>query len=439
MTQTFKNCGHKRTMRKLSHILHLFCLTFLLAAGCSYTKDLTVLTRKQAAHDLDYIVKNVKAIHPDPFTHVSEEVFDARSEQIKAGIGDTISRKDFSLGIAELLALLCDPHTGHYDFPDFVSFYNSGGKIFPVKLRLKNGSVIVVSWQKALEPKHMKKGDLVVAINKKPMQSLLQQYGKYLPTTRPPHQNWMLEQRLHYFLWLIEEEDEFFELTLMNSSGEEYHEIISAISAVTSKEQNKMKESEFFRFDFYLDNRVCFFKARSFQDNLYKPFVKNFEALVSEMKTHNTSILIVDLRGNNGGSGKLPYQLLRRTINNPVLESPGGRLIRPGSKSWNGTLVLLCDRGTVSAAVYPVVIVKDSKAGVVVGEETGGRASYFGNVRSIRLPNSHLRCQIATRYFRRPAGYDDGRGVLPDLPLDVTLEDCVLVKKIYNHIKNNGN
>ena len=29
----------------------------------------------------------------------------------------------------------------------------------------------------------------------------------------------------------------------------------------------------------------------------------------------------------------------------------------------------------------------------------------------------------------------EGRGVLPDLPLDVTLEDGVLAEEIYDHIK----
>jgi C-terminal processing protease CtpA/Prc len=101
--------------------------------------------------------------------------------------------------------------------------------------------------------------------------------------------------------------------------------------------------------------------------------------------------------------------------------------------------VLLCDSLTYSAAVYLAVIVKDCNVGIIGGEETGGRASYFGNVITVHLPNSGLACQIATKYFVRPAGFDDGRGVLPDLPLDVTLEDRVLVEKIYNHVKMKQN
>jgi C-terminal processing protease CtpA/Prc len=163
--------------------------------------------------------------------------------------------------------------------------------------------------------------------------------------------------------------------------------------------------------------------------------MKSLEALIVEMKNNKTDVLIVDLRGNTGGDGKLPYQLLKKIISKPVLESPGGRLIRPVSNGWNGKIVLLCDRLTGSAAVYPAVIVKDSKAGIIAGEETGGRASYFGNVHSYNLPNSGLRFIVSTAYFMRPGGYDDGCGVMPDLVLDVTLEEGILVEKIYDYLK----
>lgn len=426
----------------LRRILNFICLLILTIAviGCSYTKDLTVLNRKQAVYDLDYLVKNVKEKHPNPFAHINEEEFNTSVRQIKADLGDKIDRKDFSLIIAELLALMCDAHTGHYDFPDFVSFYDSGGKIFPVKLRYKNDRMVINSWQEEIQPKYMEKGDIVVSINGKSVESLLKEYGKYIPGTTSHQRNCVLERRLHYFLWLIEEEEESFELTLINSKGEEYTETIPAIAAIPNNDPKNKKRQEVFNFEFYLDKKVCFFKAPSFWENLLMSFMKSVEALIIEMKKNKTEILIVDLRGNGGGGGMLPYQLLRSTINKPVLESPGGKLIRPTSNGWNGTLVVLCDRGTASAAVYFAVIVKDSKAGIIAGEETGGRASYFGNVHSIQLPNSGLRFNLATAHFMRPAGYDDGHGVLPDLPLNVTLEDSVLVEKINDYlIKNKVN
>lgn len=414
------------------------CLLFLTLSviGCSYTKDLTILSRKQAIYDLDYLVKNIKAKHPGPFAHGSEEEFDNHVQQIKANLGEQTSRKDFSLSIAELMALIRDDHTRHIDFPDFVDFWRSGGKVFPLGLRYEDCNMTINSWPKAIKPKYLKKRDMIVAINGQPMELLLERYRKYISAETEKQQNWILEGRLHYFLWLKDGECESFELTLMNSKGGKYTENISAISTARHQGQKKAKTQKFFTFDFYLDNEVCLFKAQSFWRELLNDYMRRLKNLIAQMKKNKTSILIVDLRGNGGGHWKFCWELLSRTTTKSI--NAGGDIIRPKSDAWDGHLVLLCDRGTASAAVYPAVIVKDCNVGIIVGEETGGRASYFGNIIGVRLPNSHLHCQIATKYFMRPAGYDDGRGVLPDLPLDVTLEDGVLVEKIYNHIKMSG-
>ena len=120
-------------LRKFQNIVSFLFVT-LSITGCSYTKDLTVLSRKQAIYDLDYLVKNVKAIHPNPFTSITEEGFDSHAEQIKTNLGDKTSRKDFSFLIAELFALIQDSHTGLDITPDCWDFFHKGGKLFPLGL-----------------------------------------------------------------------------------------------------------------------------------------------------------------------------------------------------------------------------------------------------------------------------------------------------------------
>lgn len=359
---------------KYRNIAYLLFLVFSVS-GCSYTKDLTILSKKQAISDLDYLVKNVKAIHPEPHHHISEEEFDAHIEQIKANLDDKISRKDFSFLTAELLALIGDDHT----------------KLF------------------------------------------------------------------------------------------------------STKTEKKVVE---YSFRFYFADQVCLLKAPSFWYTLAEKWEQTLDKLFSEMQEKKTCVLIVDLRGNGGGNGSLGQLLIRRTAKKTfktgskkwryskayqkacliyglkqrdipawlhlenVLKlhdfSPfkemnldmskledewfipaENNLKKPWRNVWGGTLVLICDRFTSSAAVCTAVIVKDNKLGLIVGEETGGRASYFAEVAPLYLPNSGLLCKIASAHHIRPAGYDNGRGVLPDLQLDVTLENSVLIEKIYNYIQKN--
>ncbi|MBN2131130.1 MAG: hypothetical protein JW741_16640 [Sedimentisphaerales bacterium] len=49
----------------------------------------------------------------------------------------------------------------------------------------------------------------------------------------------------------------------------------------------------------------------------------------------------------------------------------------------------------------------------------------------VSLPHTGLSCGIGTKLSTRRAGYDDRRGVLPDLPLDVTLPDARLADDIH--------
>jgi len=483
---------------------HAACLLFLTLSitGCSYTRDLTVLSRRQAIADLDYLVKNLKAIHPDPFTRISEEQFDTQVQQIKANLGDKTHRKDFSLLIAELLALICDDHTKYeYQLSDLYAYLHSGGKIFPLTFRFNNSQMVVDQWAKNFEPQNLKKEDVMVAINGTPMESLLKRYGKYISAETDLQKNWSLEKWMYYFLWLTEEEQEWFELKLQNSEGGEYIERIPAVK-YSIKKNKRDKEKRLFSFSFYMENKVCILKARSFQTlsdyvtgkkKVWQMWVDTLNNLFAEMTEKGTSVLIVDLRGNGGGNGALPAELIKRTAKKPYKEySKKWRYSKAYQKAcliwglrqrgipawlhlenrldlrnymwgpepsqlqgeyfitqhgitdstvmynpWMGNLVILTDHYTSSASVWMAAIIKDNELGVIAGEETGGRASFFGDIAPVCLPYSGLSCQISSSYSERPAGYDDDRGVLPDLPLDVMLEDSILVEKIYNHIKTN--
>ena len=314
------------------------CLLFLTlsVAGCSYTKDLTVLNRKQAISDLDYLTKNLKAIHPDPFTRISEEEFDVHTEQIKSNLSDKTSRKNFSRSIAELLALIRDEHTrDYYQFgSDFYAYVHSGGKIFPLAFRFDGNDMIVDGWKTNFKPQSLKKGDAVIAINGTQMESLLKRYGKYISAQTDLQRNWWLEKWMHYFLWLTAGEQEWFDLKLKNPEGSEYTERIPAIKcpfSKNSKSENSKRDvqKELFPFSFYMENKVCILKASSFdtisgyvtgERKVWQIWVDTLNNLFAEMTEKGTSVLVVDLRGNGGGNGDLPAELIKRTAKKPYKE-----------------------------------------------------------------------------------------------------------------------
>ncbi len=397
-------------------------------------KDLAVLSKKQAIYDLDYLVEKVKTKHPNPFKRITEDEFDLQLQKIKTGLSEEIDRKEFSLLIAELLTLIGDKCTTLKDFPDFDAFVCYGGKMFPLRLRYENDGMTVISWPKEIEPQHLKEGDRLIAIDGTPMGSLLKRYHKYISGQTEEHKNWMLQKHLRQFTWLTEGERETFKLTLMDSRGQKYTETISAVAAGPSRSPTTSGTREPFTYEFYLNGKVCLFKAKAFSLSRFIDYKEKLASCIHQMKQKNTLVFIFDLRGYGGGHWRFTWELLSRTVPKPIKNWQD--TITPQSDAWDGHLVLLGDRWTQS--VYPAVIVKDSNVGIIAGEETGGRACSRDSVGTYRLPNSGLWCRLllSSRYYKRPAGFDDGRGVLPDLPLDVTLPDTVLAEQIYNHIEH---
>jgi hypothetical protein len=237
---------------------------------------------------------------------------------------------------------------------------------------------------------------------------------------------------------------------------------------------------------------MCVLKARSFDFRLGEAWERSVAAMLEQMGRKGTKLLVLDLRQNGGGDSGPGTDLLRRVVDRPFalggkdwrysrayqlaclrwglsqhsipswlyLEQvlplkwfyPGGLDLTglsgewihvaqgwvppiPGG-SWHGKLAVLVDRGTASAAVDVAEYVKDNGLGLVAGEETGGRASFYSTVAPVGLPNSGVYCLIASAYRTRPAGYDDGRGVLPDLPLAADMKDKAVVGALWDRLQH---
>ncbi len=479
------------TTRAQDTILSLAVVLF--ATGCSYTKDLRVLARSQAAEDLDYLAKNLKAIHPDPFTQISEQNLQTRRRQIEGALADKTSRKDFALAVAQLLASIGDSHTALASFPDFHNYRRKGGEVLPIAVRYADGDMVVASCAGGIEPKRLQKGDIITEINGKPMNLLMQEYCRYISAETNLQKYWALEKYLPYLVWAIEGFSADFKLMLSDANGQTYTEKLKAAQPIFRDNRPK------FSFDFHIDDSVCLFKATSFdrqsdyvnqKDKVRDRFIDTLDRMLDEMQHRHSRVFVVDLRGNGGGDTSLGIELLKKTAKRPfrtgrrrfrfseayqkcwliyglqqrripaflhaedwlnfndftpqpvdISELDGEYLIRRGRKqapyrhNYPVELVLITDRHTGSAAVDLAAIVKDNKLGLIAGEETGGRASAFSEVAPVLLPNSGLLCGISSAYCRRPADFDDGRGVLPDLPLDVTADDAALVEQICSYIE----
>ncbi len=186
---------------------------------------------------------------------------------------------------------------------------------------------------------------------------------------------------------------------------------------------------------FYID-----FDARARGETDYRSTTRDVQKLVDSLKEQSIDGLIIDLRGNGGGSLEEVITLTGLFIDTgPVVQvsDSDGRLKihydREEGSIYDGPLAVMVDRASASASEIFSGAIQDYNRGIIVGETTFGK----GTVQSVLPLSAHslklrdhnqlgqLKVTIA-QFFRVNGDSTQFRGVIPDLnwPLPRTDDDA---------------
>lgn len=181
---------------------------------------------------------------------------------------------------------------------------------------------------------------------------------------------------------------------------------------------------------FYID-----FAAYQRGESDYRSTTRDVEQLISELKQDNVDALVLDLRGNGGGSLNEATQFAGLFIDEgpivQVQDSRGNVRVhrdRDPKISYQGPLVVLVDRFSASASEIVASAIQDYQYGIVVGETTFGK----GTVQQLIDLNSfdsdtkaklgQLKTTIA-QYFRINGNSTQHKGVVPDIDFQTIYAD----------------
>ncbi|MEN8229171.1 MAG: hypothetical protein ABFS38_13515 [Bacteroidota bacterium] len=119
---------------------------------------------------------------------------------------------------------------------------------------------------------------------------------------------------------------------------------------------------------------------------LFMPSFKEFEKQVFQtIKKHKIDKLVFDMRFNGGGNA-----------------AQGTKFIKKLTKSrfnGKGGFYVIVGRQTFSSAIINTVDFMENSDALIVGEGTGGRPNYYGEVKRFVLPESKLVVNYSTKYF----------------------------------------
>jgi len=161
----------------------------------------------------------------------------------------------------------------------------------------------------------------------------------------------------------------------------------------------------------------------SFYNNLSRDVKKELDKL----KAEQVSGIIIDLRGNGGGSLREATLLTGLFIDKgPVVQvRDGANRVQVNSDDdgvsfYNGSLTVMVDRYSASASEIFAAAIQDYGRGVIVGEHTFGKGTVqqhrgLGRVYDLYdNPLGSIQFTIA-KFYRINGGSTQHRGVLPDI------------------------
>lgn len=173
---------------------------------------------------------------------------------------------------------------------------------------------------------------------------------------------------------------------------------------------------------FYID-----FAAQSRGEKDYKSTSRDVRKLITELQRENIEGLVIDLRGNGGGSLSEALELTGLFITEgPVVQTrdTSGKVdvsYDPDPTiTYNGPLAVLVDRNSASAAEIFAGAIQDYRRGIVIGEPTFGKGTVQNVVDLNRFQRSSdedlgkLKTTIA-QFFRITGSSNQYKGVIPDI------------------------
>jgi carboxyl-terminal processing protease len=159
----------------------------------------------------------------------------------------------------------------------------------------------------------------------------------------------------------------------------------------------------------------------------YKSTTRDVRRLIRELKGAKVDGLVIDLRGDSGGSLQEAIELTGLFIDKgPVVQvrnSDGSVKVMPDPDpaiEYDGPLAVLVNRRSASASEIFAAAIQDYGRGAVIGSQTFGKGTVQNLIDLDRLmPGSDARLGqlklTVAKFYRIAGGTTQHRGVIPDL------------------------
>jgi len=421
-----------------------FCLSVLLSILpflFVFSQSKNFYSKDEMIQDIDILVQDIEAIHPNAYHSISKNAFYAQVKVIKDQIPDSISKIDAWRKINTILPLMKEGHTyirpPEESIGDFLRF--------PFSIKIDNEAKNLIISNSPIDSLKRYIGERIVSINGIATDSLITIFHKNTSAENDALFVFMNETHIDYALYSIFGSPKYFNLILLIADKK------LKLSCRSIKHiPDKIVPD--FTFEMIHKNVGFIDMNRLNSLNKFKKFCKKTFRYLNKNHIGN---LIIDFRGNGGGDSKVGDELIKYLSKVPFtqyqkaiikvssaskqqfhypqkedtlieIEFTQDKLIEPYPEKmrYSGTVFILIDGGTYSSAGSTVWCINHYHIATTIGKETGGTGVHYGYPIKRKLPNSGLSYYIShIKWYQIGADDSSTHGLIPDDEIVVSIED----------------
>lgn len=459
----------------MKYLLPLFFVSAISFGQNKESADKSVFTK---ALKKDSIIKEfsilynlLNIVHPGQYIHCEKSTFDSCYDSLSKSIQTDLSAQEYYCKTSFLISKIKDGHT--WVDNSIIKSQLQNKLVFPFSIyKISDKFTVNKSGTNEYNPCI---GNTILKINDKSIQEIVSKIKPYLSLEGENETGMNYTFNLFPFYYFLIDTSNTFKIDYLDSIGStksvvfkgiEYKDYVKNTRKLVKPIQQEFKENKLAVLivnTFYIDD-FEYYKID------YKKYLDNFFKKVDKLEINN---LIIDVRGNSGGSAEVSNYLFSYLTNKPYyyFEYVGKKYKNAAEwkhycttpqyindvdtiatkyhnnlycevetnkkdywwfekqkgkrKYYKGNLVTLIDGGCFSTTGHFVALLKDNQIGKLFGEYTQG--SYYSNDGGLmfQLPYSKSLIRIPTAQFkmRMPSFVYNPKGISPDFEITKRPED----------------
>lgn len=433
-----------------------YLLSIALGLSLNATAQDNVLSHQQAVDDICNMVYTVSEVHPNMYGGCNELRFHTFVDSIARSIPDNISKEEFYQKAAQIIGMLNDSHSAVV--PPAQDILKKHSMLIPIQVKLeqnkKDIDIIVTINATDSIPDDAR----IISINGVSANEIARKLSSVFSSDPGIHELGTTTKSFHPLFEMMYESD-IYDIEYMPKGKKQKAKTVRIkpmpmseyLTLVKARNRQSVTNNSTEPYSYRItdDGKVAILSFRSCANpQMMETFADDLVKTLNEKKIKN---LIIDVTENSGGDANVGDALLKRICPKPftdvakmleritpttlsLLTPEQGRGMKtpelsltsfplfdplPEAQRFTGKIYLLTSTRTFSSASLFANTFKEFGCGIVIGEETGGKQTHYGDIVYHTLPNSGLRMTISHKMFWA-YGADEkyNHGTLPDVEVD---------------------